>query len=143
METKELVERVKKLAEIRKEKEEKKKELAEVQAKHDTLEAELLGILEVEGLKDFNSPYGKITRVEKNSFLTPKTIADKHLLMSYMEEVGGKELLDTYLTFNSASINTWANGLVAQREEQGDLDCSIPGLGTPKKYYNLSFRGAK
>lgn len=143
MDTQILIDKIKMLGELKNEKAKREAYLDEIKAQVSETEKDLIQMLETAGLQDFNSPFGKVGRSEKNSFTTPKTIDDKKALMEYLRATGGDELLNTYLSFNSKSINKYANDLLKLREDQGDFNVEIPGLGTPKKYYTLSFTGGK
>lgn len=119
---------------------EDKKEIA-TEAYHEYEKAEKLvrdALISSGKTKYFVDGVGQVSTVEKFSFKTPKDIQSKKLLFAYIKDTYGEEVLDSYVSINSMSLNSWA-----KKEMDKDPSLKIPGLESPNSDIEIRFKGDK
>ncbi len=80
---------------------------------------------------------GTVSKVDKLSVQTPKSMDDKKDFFKFLIKEGGEELLYAYATVNSMALNKFYN---ETKEEKG-MDYDIPGIDAPILNTQLRFRG--
>jgi hypothetical protein len=119
--------------------EEAKRKSNEAEAKAWALEVEVMGTLEKMGRKSFDCEgVGKVTRVMKLAYQTPKDLAEKRKLQDYIKKEYGQDVLDTMVGINYQTLNAWAN-----KELEAKGISSIPGLDAPQAQEYIQLRKAK
>jgi hypothetical protein len=104
-------------------------------------ETQVITTLESSGLKNFNIPGLGTASLRKTYKVTcPKTLEEKRALYSYIEEVHGKDFLDSFSSINSKSLNKFFNDEAKAAEEEG-IKLKIPGLEEPTEYVSINWRG--
>lgn len=148
MELKELNETVATLVELRKKKKDAEEVVKDFIDRIAEFERKILDVLEANELPSYRAPAALVSAVTKRSFTTPKTKEEKQAFLEYLKskaaEQGGVDVDSVYwnyISVNSNSLNSWCNKELALREQQGDFNVEIPGLGEPSERTVLSVRG--
>lgn len=131
---------IQEIVSIRSEIEKQEAVLGELNKKLTELKQRAVGLLETLERDSYSSPFGLIYRSERVSVTTPKTWEDKEKFMEYLKSRGGDALLQSYITFNSRSLQSFVKAELEARQEMGDLNTDIPGIATPSVYVDLGFR---
>lgn len=116
-------------------------ELKALRAEIDRLEAKAVMLLKELGRKNYQSPFGTISVVEKWRVSIPKTDEQKTLFFNHLRERG---IYEKYVTVNSNSLQSlfltdWDE---AKKEGRG-MEFVMPGIEAPKLHESLRFARAK
>lgn len=131
--------KVTELQEAREDADKKKAVASEATKKADSLEQELIGLLQACKKSSYKvDGVGTVTVYDKHSVKVPADGENKDLFFAFVEEKYGKDGLDKYRTVNSAALNSLFNQLV---EEEGINE--MPGIGLPSARTILSFITAR
>ena len=135
-----LNEMVEQLATLRAEEEALDLERKKLTMKLDTLEGQLMEILEEQGMSSFVSPSGLINLVRKSSVTTPKTLEQKRELFKYLADRG---VFEELVSVNSQTLNSFYRAEEAMALERGQFDFNLPGVGQPSVRNQLRFTRSK
>ncbi len=89
--------------------------------------------------KNYKSPYGSFSYVEKWSVATPKENADKLAFFEWCKERG---IYEKYVTVNSQSLNSLYSEEVEAAKAKGEF-LVIPGIGAPSLQKTIRFTRVK
>jgi len=123
--------------------EEKKKESTLEYKRLEEMDRKIISMLQGAGLTKFASSVGTISTRIDHSYRVPKDADSKHRFFDFIRQNDGEEMLQTLLTINSATANSYAKSKVAEADEKGELDFKIDGLEDPTMKVSLSFRKGK
>jgi hypothetical protein len=115
-----------------------KKVSGEKYAVYQDAENKLMSILKATGKKSYKvDGLGLISLVTKEVVTTPKTVEDKRKLFSWIKDRYGLDVLDTMVSINHQSLNSFYN---QEAEKSNSPMFHIPGLEQPTATESLSFR---
>lgn len=99
----------------------------------------LMKFLEATKRDSYSHPdFGTVSLVRKMSVATPKTLDEKRLVKSWLFHTEGPDAPDTYMSFNSRTLNSFYNEKLKEYAERGEV-LDIPGL-TPTEYTQVVYR---
>jgi len=105
------------------------------------MEEEVLKMMQASGIEKQDVPgFGTFSVQKKHSGKVPKTLEEKKALFGYILEAHGQDVLDDYLTVNSARINSLWKEDYALAIARGDIDWKMPGIPEPTPYFRLGKR---
>lgn len=113
-----------------------KKEKANEENKLTEMKLDIFNILTEQGLKNFDTGFGKVARSSKPY----AKIVDKYKLRHYLEKVGD---FDDVFTFNAASMNSYFNEKLERAKEEGDIDFAVDGMDMTSARETLRITGVK
>lgn len=121
--------------------EEKKKISSEAFHKAEESDAKICQALKDAGKTSFKvDGLGTITIVQTESVTTPKSNEDKKKFFKYLRETAGDEVMFTYMTVNSQSLNSWYKKKVEEVANAGNLlGFQVPGIDAPTMKESLRF----
>lgn len=103
---------------------------------YETLERELVELMQTLEMKNFTSPSGVVTLKKKEYYPVPKESSDKEAIRKYMEEKG---VFETYWSIHSASYNSWVKQEVEIAKEEKRF-LNLPGLQAPTISFDLAMK---
>lgn len=116
-------------------------EIKAIRADIDKLEAKAVAVLKELGRKNYPSPFGTISVVEKWRVSVPKTDADK---MAFFEHLKSRGIYEKYVTINSNSLQSlFLTDWEEARKEGRGMEFVMPGIEAPKLHESLRFAKAK
>ena len=108
-------------------------------AEYQVLENKLVATLTEAGKKSYKvDGVGTATRVQKSVVTVPKDVTAKRELFGWITDTYGKDVLDTLVSINHQSLNSFYNQEV-ERHKDNPLFL-MPGLDAPTTVESLSFR---
>lgn len=107
-----------------------------------SLKEKIVSTLKALDREKYTSPYGTVYQREINSLSTPKTWEEKEALMEFIKSKSGEDGVRDFITFNNKKLVSFAKAEVDAREQEGDLNRSIPGCGDLKIFIDLGVRKA-
>lgn len=140
MDLHEMNKRIETLSKLREEKDAAEAVVSEINQKIEVEKQAIVSALESAQIDSYKSPHATVSRKERVSFQTPKDWASKQALMEFIRTTDGEEAMQAMLSFNSQTINSYAKRVLETRAENLDLSTTIPGLGEPKVFIDLSVR---
>lgn len=99
-----------------------KKEATEVL---EAAESRMLEMLTESGLKNFNSPHGKVVMAFRTSVKTPKLPEDKEAFYTFLKSRG---LYESLISVNSQTLNSLYKSEMEEAVARGEADFAIPGI---------------
>jgi hypothetical protein len=103
-------------------------------------EDRVLKLLEIAGKKSYKvDGLCNVSRIEKLSVTTPKTIEDKRAFFSWIREKYGDDGVWSYASINSNTLNSLYNQQVEEAAERGET-LDIAGIDLPTTRVSLSLR---
>lgn len=115
-----------------------KENLKEAQENYDSVENELLDMLDALGLKSFKSPLGSVETRRRESVKIPQGPA-KDEFFNYLKERGQ---FDALITVNSQTLNSWYKEESAEAIKNQKM-LVIPGLEAPTMMMSLALKKNK
>lgn len=114
------------------------KVLAEASQKKEGARSKLLALMEKSGKSKYQlDGYGSVSRTTKYSVTTPKDNDSKELMINHFRNLG-KDFELTYLSVNSAQLNSYFNS-----NKEINPDFLIPGVGEPTVRQSIRFTKEK
>jgi len=134
---------VRKVKEIRDEKDALKKQQDAISDTLEIAEGELLDLLTRANKKSYKlDGVATISLKEKLSVQTPKTPEEKRAFFNWVKETHGEQEADSLMTVNSQTLNSFYNAEMELAATRGEADFSIPGILAPVSRTILSVRKA-
>jgi hypothetical protein len=133
----ELESRAKAIAELRSTIDMKNAELKEMNAAITELETSFIAALEEAGKTSYDSEFGRLTCVSRETYKTPKTLEEKEALFNWLKEKG---IFMETVSVVSQTLNALAKREKEASEERGEVFFQIPGLTEKTVSQYLSFR---
>lgn len=107
------------------------------------IESSLLEMLTSSGLEKYSVPeIGTVSVNSSLSFNVPKTLDDKRSLYGYIKSRHGGEVLESMLSINSRTLNSFLREEYASLAEEGK-DPSVVGINQPTEMKSLRFTKAR
>lgn len=118
-----------------------KDRLAEESKKLEGLKKDAIKVMEAGEIEKFNVPgFGTVSRQKKFSVRVPKDLASKLQLFDYIKTQKGEDVLQSMVSVNSATLNSFYKEERDEAVKRGDIDWTIPGLSEPDIYFQLGMR---
>ena len=114
--------------------------LSEENKKLQYLESKVTSYLKELGRKDYKTPLGSISVVQKWRVNNPKDPEARHKFYEFLREKG---IFEELVSVNSNTLNAFYKKEMEIAREQGDFDFSVPGIEEPKLYETVTLRRAK
>lgn len=111
----------------------------EAEAYYKKLKTELLDLMETSEIDTFEADACKAYCKPKSSVTMPKDISQKLQVFDYIRANHGEEVLNTMLTINPKSFNSWFNAEAEAALAEGNLDFNLADI-KPYEYFSVSFR---
>jgi len=135
------LDKVKKLWEQRAAVEKAKDALAVVSKAFEDAKRDVLKAMDVMELDKQHVPgLGVVYRQKSFSVKVPKGLDQKEALFKWIEEHKGKDVLDTLLSINSQTLNSFYKAELEAAKEAGDYNFALPGIDTPEVYYTIGMK---
>lgn len=116
----------------------------EAKAQAELSDAAIMKALQDAGKKKYAANIGTIVIRQTPQVTTPKTIEAKQKFFKYLEQIGGVDLMWSYISINSQSLNTWYREAMDRAEAEGTLSkFAVPGIDGMTHRETLSFTKAK
>jgi hypothetical protein len=91
---------------------------------------------------NYQSPHGTIYQREIWSVKTPKTWEEMSQFFTHLREKGGDTLEKSFITINNKKLLSYVQTEIETREQEGNLDTTVPGIQPPTKFVDLGMRRA-
>jgi len=101
------------------------------------LQGKILAIMEQTDQTSYKGPFGTILRVKRFTVKHPKDPENKGKFFEYLENKG---VLESMVTVNSQTLNSWYKQEMEAAVESGNVDFSVPGLEPPQYLEYLTMR---
>ena len=116
----------------------------EAKALYDQTEEKIIAVLKAAGKTSYKAEIGTFTITHTPQVTTPKTIEDKQKFFNYLKKTAGADVMWSYISVASGSLNTWYKEKMAEAEKNGTLmKFQVPGIDGMTTREALSFRAAK
>lgn len=130
----------KRLKELKEKKRIKEQEVSEVSKAIESLQYDILEKLDSCGLESADTENGKLSKKQVISCALPQTVEDRTALYTWLDGIIGVEGREALMSINSKTLQSIVSQEIKRRQEEGDLDISIPGVSEVKFYNTISFR---
>lgn len=132
-----------KFMDMRRDYEEAKTKASAIYAELKKVESSLLEMLTASGLEKYSVPdIGTVSVTSSLSFNVPKTLDDKRALYGYIKSKHGSEVLESMLSINSRTLNSFLREEYNSLAEEG-VNPVVAGVNQPTEMQALRFTKAR
>jgi hypothetical protein len=134
-----LIQRAKRLKELRATQQSLKVELDKVQCEYELIANEVMSELDINGVESIKIDGTLFYTETRQSVRIPKSLEDKERFFNYLRDLS---LYDEMISVNSATLNSFYKTMSEEAEKDGVLEFQMPGIEPPTSYKQLKIRNA-